>query len=157
MSLSLEIQLEKAIRLASKVHKGQVDRMGSPYILHVIRVMMRGRDTEEQVLGALHDVLERSDLTRAYLQEKGFDAAILIALEHISRNKGETYEDYIDRVLQNDLAARVKLHDLADKMDLRGKSQLENGDVKRFNRHLAAYHKLKEKLDRSRSGRKVVG
>ena len=156
MSLSLEIQLEKAIRLASKVHKGQVDRMGRPYILHVMRVMMRGRDPEEQVLGALHDVLERSDLTRSYLQEKGFGEVILIALEHISRNKGETYEDYIDRVLENDLASRVKLHDLADKMDLRGKAQLENGDVKRFNRHLAAYHKLKEKLVGSKAG-KVTG
>lgn len=30
-----------------------------------MRVMMRGQDHDEQVLGALHDVLERSELTIA--------------------------------------------------------------------------------------------
>jgi hypothetical protein len=64
--------LETAIRLAAKVHKGQTDRFGKPYILHVMRVMMRGHDLEEQILGALHDVLERSDLTVEDIGEEGF-------------------------------------------------------------------------------------
>ena len=109
--------LESAIRLAAKVHKGQKDRAQKPYILHVMRVMMRGTDLEEQLLGALHDVLERSELTVAQLAEKGFPAQVLKALEHISRVEGEDYETYIDRVAQDGLALRVKLHDLSDKMD----------------------------------------
>ena len=105
--------LETAIRLAAKVHKGQKDRFGKPYILHVMRVMMRGHDFEEQVLGALHDVLERSDLSAADITEKGFPPRVVKALGHITRVKEETYEAYIDRVMEDSLAIRVKLHDLA--------------------------------------------
>ncbi|MBK7940829.1 MAG: hypothetical protein IPJ87_02970 [Flavobacteriales bacterium] len=93
--------LERAIRLAAKVHKGQVDRFEKPYILHVMRVMMRGHDLEEQVLGALHDVLERSPVTVTELQEKGFPERILKALVHISRRTDEDYEAYIERVMQD--------------------------------------------------------
>ena len=111
--------LERAIRLAAKVHKGQKDRAQKPYILHVMRVMMRGTDMEEQLLGAMHDVLERSTLTTADLELKGFPPRVLTALEHISRRKEEDYVGYIERVALNGLATRVKLHDLSDKMDIR--------------------------------------
>ena len=77
--------LESAIRLAAKVHKGQIDRFGKPYVLHVMRVMMRGHDLEEQVLGALHDVLERSTLTLDDLVKRGYPPRVLKALEHITR------------------------------------------------------------------------
>ncbi len=143
--------LERAIRLAAKVHKGQVDRFGKPYILHVMRVMMRGQDFEEQVLGALHDVLERSDLTEADIVRRGFSERVAKALGHISRVQGETYEAYIDRVLQDSLAARVKLHDLADKMDLKQVEQLDLVDLKRYNKQLVAYHKLKRVVEEARA------
>lgn len=143
--------LETAIRLAAKVHKGQVDRFGKPYILHVMRVMMRGHDFEEQVLGALHDVLERSDLTVEQLASKGFPPNILTALKHITRVPEETYEAYIERVTHNGLASRVKLHDLADKMDLLHVEVLSHADLKRYNRQLAAYHSLKRLVTEARA------
>lgn len=138
-----ENQLERAIRLAVKVHKGQKDRTNKPYIFHVLRVMMQGRDLEEQTLGVLHDVLERSTLTAADLELKGFPPRVLKALEHISRRKEEDYSAYIDRVAQDELALRVKLHDLSDKMDIRHAKELDQADLKRYNRQLAAYHKLR--------------
>ncbi|MFT3886027.1 MAG: phosphohydrolase [Flavobacteriales bacterium] len=143
--------LERAIRLAAKVHKGQVDRFNQPYILHVMRVMMRGHDLEEQVLGALHDVLERSSITVDELRTKGFPPRILKALEHITRVGGEDYEGYIDRVVQDGLAMRVKLHDLADKMDLLHVDQLSMADLKRYNKQLAAYHRMKKLLEEARA------
>ncbi len=135
--------LETAIRLAAKVHRGQVDRFGKPYILHVMRVMMRGQDLEEQLLGALHDVLERSELTVDDLAKKGFPPRVLKALLHISRVEPETYEQYIDRVVQDNLAIRVKLHDLADKMDLLHVDQLDPADLKRYNKQMAAFARLR--------------
>ncbi|MBS1570141.1 MAG: hypothetical protein JST45_12000 [Bacteroidetes bacterium] len=144
--------LESAIRLAAKVHKGQKDRAQKPYILHVMRVMMRGTDLEEQLLGALHDVLERSELTVAELAEKGFPPRVLKALEHISRKEGEDYETYIDRVALDGLALRVKLHDLSDKMDIRLLKELGLADIKRYNRQLAAYHKLRKLVGEARNG-----
>ncbi|MCB0771000.1 MAG: phosphohydrolase [Flavobacteriales bacterium] len=143
--------LETAIRLAAKVHKGQKDRFGKPYILHVMRVMMRGHDFEEQVLGALHDVLERSDLTVVDIEAKGFPPRVVKALRHISRVEGETYEMYIDRVMEDSLAIRVKLHDLADKMDLLHVAQLDPADLKRYNRQLTAYHRMKKLVEEAKA------
>lgn len=142
--------LETAIRLAAKVHKGQVDRFGKPYILHVMRVMNRGHDLEEQVLGALHDVLERSALTSEELAKKGFSDRVLKALDHISRRTEESYEQYIDRVMEDSLAIRVKLHDLADKMDLLHVTTLSLADLKRYNRQLAAYHRMKKLVEHAK-------
>jgi (p)ppGpp synthase/HD superfamily hydrolase len=143
--------LETAIRLAAKVHKGQVDRFGKPYILHVMRVMMRGHDFDEQVLGALHDVLERSNLTMADLEKKGFSPRILKGMVHITRIPEETYEQYIDRVMEDNLAIRVKLHDLADKMDLLHVEQLDPSDLKRYNKQLAAYHRMKRMVQEAKA------
>jgi (p)ppGpp synthase/HD superfamily hydrolase len=140
----MEHLLERAIRLAAKVHKGQVDRFNQPYILHVMRVMTRGRDLEEQLLGALHDVLERSDLTIADMRTKDFPGPVLEALTHITRSEKETYEAYIDRVAENNLAIRVKVHDLSDKMDLRNVHELSPADLRRYNKQMVAYERLKE-------------
>ena len=147
--------LERAIRLAAKVHKGQVDRLGRPYILHVMRVCMRGHDHEEQILGALHDVLERSQMTAADIAAKGFGPRIVNALDHITKREGETYEAYIDRVMKDPLASRVKLHDLADKMDLQKVRELTPADIKRYNRQLAAFHKLRELVEELRANMTV--
>lgn len=143
--------METAIRLAAKVHRGQVDRFGKPYVLHVMRVMMRGHDLEEQILGALHDVLERSDLTVEDMQKRGFSPRVVKALTHITRRAEETYEQYIDRVVQDNLAIRVKLHDLADKMDLLHLEQLDAADLKRYNKQLAAYHRMKRLVEEAKA------
>lgn len=151
----MEHLLESAIRLAAKVHKGQVDRFNKPYILHVMRVMMRGHDFEEQVLGALHDVLERSTLTITDLQKKEFPPRVLKAMDHITRRKDEDYEQYIERVMQDGLAMRVKVHDLADKMDLLHVDELSMADLKRYNKQLAAYHRLKKLVEEARANMNV--
>lgn len=135
--------LERAVRIAAKVHKGQVDRFGHPFLLHVLNVTTKGRDADERILGALHDVLERSDLTVEDLRKRGFPDHVLAALTHISRVPDEDYDGYIDRVALNPLAVRVKVHDLADKMDLRDVGELTLADLKRYNKQLAAYERLK--------------
>ena len=147
----MEHLLETAIRLAAKVHKGQTDRFGKPYILHVMRVMMKGHDFDEQVLGALHDVLERSELTLDEIEKKGFSPRVVKALEVITRRAEETYEQYIDRVVENTLAIHVKLNDLADKMDLLHVEQLDDSDMKRYNKQLAAYHRMKKLVERAKA------
>lgn len=135
--------MERALRLATKVHKGQTDRFGQPFILHVMRVVCAARDPQERVLAALHDVLERSSITIEEMRAKGFPEEVLRGLVHISRIPQEPYEAYIDRVAMDPLAVRVKVLDLADKMDLREVGELTVSDVKRYNKQLAAYVRLK--------------
>lgn len=52
------MQLEKALEIALKAHRGQVDKGGKPYILHPLAVMMRMETEEEQIVALLHDVVE---------------------------------------------------------------------------------------------------
>lgn len=149
--------LETAIRMAAKVHRGQTDRFGKPYVLHVMRVMMRGQDLDEQILGALHDVLERSALTEDDILKKGFSPRVVKGLKHITRIPEETYEQYIDRVVQDNLACRVKLHDLADKMDLLHVEQLDLTDLKRYNKQLTAYHRMKKLVEEAKANMPLQG
>ena len=44
--------IERAIEIAVKVHRGQTDKAGAPYILHPLRVMMR-MQTENEMTAAV--------------------------------------------------------------------------------------------------------
>ena len=46
--------LDKAIALAKIAHAGQVDKAGSPYIGHPLRVMNEGESESERIVGVLH-------------------------------------------------------------------------------------------------------
>ncbi len=59
--------LERAIEIAIKAHKGQLDRSGKPYIGHVLRVMSLGISEEEKIVGMLHDLFEDTEITAEYL------------------------------------------------------------------------------------------
>lgn len=50
--------LEKAIEVAVDAHAGQKVKNGRPYILHPLRVMLRGQADQERIAGVMHDVVE---------------------------------------------------------------------------------------------------
>lgn len=52
--------LGKAIAITSAVHQNQLDKGGHAYILHPIRIMMRLRTDDEELMtiAILHDVVE---------------------------------------------------------------------------------------------------
>ena len=50
--------LERALEMAARAHAGQRDRVGQPYVLHVLRVMFRVREPEERIVAVLHDAVE---------------------------------------------------------------------------------------------------
>ena len=45
--------LDKAIKIATEAHKGQVDKAGAEYILHPLRVMSKLETEEEKIVGVL--------------------------------------------------------------------------------------------------------
>ncbi len=134
--------LDKAIALAARIHLGQKDRYGKPYILHPLRVMMKLETAEEKTVGILHDVVENSDLTLKDLDSQGFNEEIVRAVDCISKRDGEKYEDYIERVKGSPLAVTVKLADLEDNMDLRRISEFDDDTYQR----LAKYHRARQIL-----------
>jgi len=64
--------LEKAIRIAVEAHAGQQDKSGQPYILHPLRVMLRGQREDEMITAILHVVAEGTTWTLKKLKGEGF-------------------------------------------------------------------------------------
>jgi GTP diphosphokinase / guanosine-3',5'-bis(diphosphate) 3'-diphosphatase len=110
--------LERAITIAATAHAGQIDKAGSAYILHPLRVMLRLNTEEEQIAGVLHDVVEDTSVTLDQLKEHGFSVSVLAALEALTKRPGETRMQASARSAANPLALKVKLADNAENMDL---------------------------------------
>jgi (p)ppGpp synthase/HD superfamily hydrolase len=138
--------LEHAITLAVKIHQGQLDKYGQPYILHPLRVMFRLETELEQMVGILHDVVEDSDLTFADLRQMGYSEAVLAALDGVTRREDETYDEFVTRSQAQPVSRRVKLADLEDNMDLRRLSvQMTEQDFERLQRYRRAWERLRYK------------
>lgn len=135
--------LQKAIDIATKAHEGQVDKAGQPYIGHPLRVMNMGTTDEEKIVGVLHDVVEDSDWTFEELAAEEFSIEVIEALRCITKlSENEPYDKFIQRVKANSLAAKVKLYDLTDNMDIRRLAYISEKDVKRLRKYLKAYRQL---------------
>lgn len=109
--------MEDSIALAADAHKGQVDKIGQPYIFHPLRVMLEMTTLEDRTVGVLHDVLEDTDLTPEALLAEGYPIWIVDAILAISRkDDDEEWMDFISRASEDPIALRVKLADIRDNM-----------------------------------------
>ena len=135
--------LERAIQIATEAHKGQFDKAGREYTGHPIRVMEMGKTEDEKIVGVLHDVIEDTDWTFERLEAEGFSQEVINALRCVTKtSENENYDEFIDRVKKNPLAASVKINDLTDNMDIRRLPYLSDKDVKRLKKYLKAYKRL---------------
>jgi (p)ppGpp synthase/HD superfamily hydrolase len=135
--------LEDAILLAAQAHHGQRDRNGQPYMLHVLRVMLRVEGDERRMAAVLHDVVEDTPHTLDELRKMGFPEPVVHAVDCLTHRDGEPYAAAIERAASDPIARVVKLADLEDNMDLRRLDQLAARDLPRLQRYLAAWHRLK--------------
>ena len=110
-----------AMSIAQNAHYGQKDKLGNDYLEHPVRVaapfMARG-EWDLAVVALLHDVIE--DCPAEYAEQIGnvFPAAIVDAVQAISRQEGETYMEYIRRCGESRLAREVKISDLRDNLSV---------------------------------------
>ena len=111
--------LEKAIEIAARAHAGQVDKAGSPYILHPLRLMLQMTQMPERIAAVLHDVVEDTSIRLDDLHQAGFSDAIVTAVDALTKRAGEDRLTAAVRAAANPIARRVKLADVADNMDLR--------------------------------------
>ena len=107
-----------ALGLATEKHKGQ--KYGERnYIPHVEEVMDEVLRLDLRKLGlarhtvatvaVLHDILEDTDTTVAELEKFGAEA--VEAVLTITKQKGESRKDYLERVKNNKIAKVVKMAD----------------------------------------------
>lgn len=148
MDIPLNQLLARAVAIAAIAHQDQLDKAHAPYILHPIRLMMRGQTIPEQIVAVLHDVVEDSDWTLAQLAAEGFSPDIITALDCLTRRPEETYDQFLDRVLTNSLATRVKRYDLEDNMTLTRLESLSDKDLQRLQRYHRAHQRVMHQIQK---------
>ncbi len=113
------MKLEDAIVAATRIHAGQVDKGGAPYIEHALRVMLAVQGEREKIAAVLHDAAEDAGWTRLEAELGELPPPWLRdALDALTRRPDEPYGRYLERVRGNPTAVAVKLADLADNMNL---------------------------------------
>ena len=133
---------QKALAIAYKAHKGQVDKAGQPYIYHAVAVS-RGMGQERcRVAALLHDVCEDSDITMEDLIRAGIPEDIAHSVKVLTRKPEEDYMDYIRRVSLDETARAVKIQDLKHNMDLTRIPEPSGKDWTRVEKYQKAYNFL---------------
>lgn len=139
--------LEDALQLALTVHRGQTDRTGRPYILHVLRVLANldvSVSDSARFVAILHDVVEDGDgdPTLDDLRRLGYPEDVLAAVDALTRRDEEAWDDYLARVETVPLAVTVKLADLRDNMTIQRLPTVTANDLDRLDRYVRAWHRL---------------
>lgn len=135
--------LERAIAIAAAAHEGQVDKGGSPYILHPLKVMLRVDTLEERIVAVLHDVVEDCGISLDDLRKEGFSETVLAAIESVTKLPGESYELFVERAAQNPIGRVVKLADLEENSDVSRIAQPSWEDLERIEKYRRAIGRLR--------------
>lgn len=138
--------LAKAITIAAAAHQNQLDKNGTAYILHPIRVMLKMDGNLLKTAAILHDVVEDTDWTLDMLRSEGFSERIIELIDLLTRRDSESYDDYIERIRSDGNAVKIKLADLEDNMDLTRLPSLSENDFTRLARSHKNWLKLQEDL-----------
>lgn len=110
---------DHARRLAERLHDGQADKTGAPYIEHlaavVTNLLRRWPDAPPEAIEAawLHDVLEDTSVTVTDLLAYGVSARAVEIILRVTRVYGWTYRQWIKQLASSGdvWAIRVKLAD----------------------------------------------
>ena len=127
-----KLHLGRAIELAKQHHKGQTDKVGKPYINHPLRVMNQMKSEDEKIVAVLHDIVEDTDISLNDLRNEGFSEEVVSAVECLTKQDGENYDSYIERISFNPLAVKIKLADLEDNRDLTRLPEVTDKDMERL-------------------------
>ncbi len=111
------MSIELAIKLACCYHDGQTRLSGLPFICHPLRVMNRGKNESEMIVGVLHDIIEDTVCTQYTLCQAKFSPKLISVVGLLTHTPEFSYEEYIEIVKTSPLARQVKINDLEDNMD----------------------------------------
>jgi len=149
-------KLDLAISFASKCHKDQVDKIGEPYILHPLRIMMvveKGSFSHKKwhmLTAILHDTIEDApqwwDTAEGSRLRFELPEPVLKSIHLLSQDEDEDYEEYILRIKKSkDLVAyQIKILDIRDNLNSDRLSQLPEKVQIRLRKK---YHRALDILD----------
>jgi len=139
--------IEKSLSLALRAYAGKTDKAGREYILHPLRLMAKMKTDLEMSAALLHDVIEDSDITAEQLLAEGIPAEVVEAVQYLSKNENEDYQDFVARAKKNAIAAKVKAADIEDNIDVLRLSSLDENDLARIKKYHAAWRLLQEDFE----------
>lgn len=136
----------EAYCLAYQAHSKTMDKAGyEPYIIHPLNVAITaiefGDEPGLKEVALLHDVIEDTIATWDDLEDyfsrylEFYEKHVKEALDCVTHRPNESYGNYMERVLSNPVAAKVKLADLHHNMDfmrLEGFSEWAEDRMKRY-------------------------
>ncbi len=136
----------RVLQFIYKAHEGAVDRAGLPYVYHPLAVAADMKDEDSTVVALLHDVIEDTDYTVEDIEALGVSDEAIAALKLLTHDKEVPYMDYVEKIKQNPLAARVKIADLKHNSDLTRLSNITPADKARVEKYKKAQKILRAAL-----------
>lgn len=138
--------LSTAILIATNAHSGQFDKGGMPYILHPLKVMhyTKSQDEVVQVVAVLHDVIEDTNVTYKDLLNQGICQEAIDAIKCLTKQPGQTYDEYKELVKSNKTAIKVKMADLRHNSDIRRLKGVTEKDIARVSKYHQFYLELQQ-------------
>ena len=134
--------IDIALAIAKKAHAGQVDKADIDYIQHPLYVASLVKTEQEKAVALLHDVIEDSDVTADDLLAVGLSNEVVTAVQILTKKKGQSYQEYLEKVKSNNLARIVKLADLKHNSDLSRLKSVTNTDYERVKKYKNAIRYL---------------
>jgi (p)ppGpp synthase/HD superfamily hydrolase len=142
--------LDKMLVLVTNAHAGQFDRGGNPYILHPLKVMHYLKTTDEELMCIAlgHDVIEDTSVTYQDLRNAGMTPRIIEGIRALTKQPGQTYEEYKQGVFANHDAMVVKSADLRHNTDIRRLKSLTvtEKDIARMTKYHIFYLEIQKRL-----------
>jgi (p)ppGpp synthase/HD superfamily hydrolase len=141
--------LSAAILLATNAHAGQYDKAGQPYILHALKVLHYTKSTDEelQCIAVLHDVVEDCDVSWEDLVRAGMSDRVIRGVMALTKQRGQSYDEYKSLVFANVDAMRVKLADLRHNSDIRRLKGISERDKARILRYHEFAFEIQQRLN----------
>ena len=143
--------LSKMLLLATNAHDGQTDKAGKAYILHCLKVMhyLKSDDEELQCIALGHDLIEDTDVTYRQLHDLWFSNRVIEGIRALTKQRGQTYDEYKEQVFASEDAMRVKMCDLRHNSDIRRLKGVTDKDIARIRKYHQFYLEIQERLNGS--------
>lgn len=138
--------LSKALQIATEAHFNKTDKGGHSYILHPLRIAMRLRTHDEELMSIaiMHDTIEDSAVTFEDLKGFGFSDRVISALRLLTHQKGQSYDEYIGAMQHNLDALKIKREDLRDNSDITRLKGVTEKDIKRMEKYQRSFLRVEQ-------------
>lgn len=142
--------LNTMLVIVTNAHAGQFDRGGNPYILHPLKVMhyLKSDDEELMCMALGHDVIEDTPVSYKDLRDAGMTERVITGIRALTKQPGQTYDEYKEGVFTSEDAMRVKLADLRHNTDVRRLKGVTEKDIARMAKYHTFYMELQSRLEK---------